>query len=413
MNKAEMLLNEYFKNNNSECFIHYYLNILEDYKIDNYEYNQMNELNKFIIKYFINNFNNINQLEILNKIIKIIQEENLDELLFNLLNEIRYSKKINYYKKGFNIILYIILPYKNNIEDIYHKIDKIIPEKKLYLYNISHFKILENKNILISESKIIILINGNNYKAINSLELNELVLNFEIFLKSKIIIMTKFTLEIYEIKEQNSFKHIYQKNMDFDNEPDFKEMSYNIFLIRCKEYLTIYEHINNNYQERIKIKIQYYCLEKTNFNYFLIFYDKSLQFYDNHTYENKFNLIIQDYSQFNLSFKPSLVKINNSFYLLISLFECYMIDIFKKKIHCKIKLQIAGIIPLSDNSFLIIGQNKLIEHIYFKKGEIQYILDNSFFQFNFLSENPIQKNNLIYFIDSNGSLNILKIILKN
>ena len=239
MNKVEMLLKEYFKNNNSESFIHYYMKIIEDYKVDNYEYNQMNELNKF----FINNFNNINQLEILNKIIKIIQEENLDELLFNLLNEIRYSKKINYYKKGFNIILYIILPYKNNIEDIYHKIDKIIPEKKLYLYNISHFKILENKNILISESKIIILINGNNYKSINSLELNELVLNFEIFLKSKIIIMTKFTLEIYEIKEQNSFKNIYSKNMDFNNEPDFKEMSHNIFLICCKEYLTIFEHI--------------------------------------------------------------------------------------------------------------------------------------------------------------------------
>ena len=58
----------------------------------------MEKINKYIIYYFINHYKNINELEILNSIKNIFQKEELDELLFNFLNLLRTSKKLDYYK---------------------------------------------------------------------------------------------------------------------------------------------------------------------------------------------------------------------------------------------------------------------------------------------------------------------------
>ena len=116
MDIVDNKLKEYFQNKNIELFISFFLEIINQYKNNNYEYKIMEKINQYIIDYFIKYYKNINELDLLNSIINIFQKEELDELLFNFLNIIRTSKKIDYYKKGRKLILYIILPYKNRVD---------------------------------------------------------------------------------------------------------------------------------------------------------------------------------------------------------------------------------------------------------------------------------------------------------
>ena len=413
MEKLENKLKEYFQNQNIEQFLNFFFEIIKQYKNNNYEYKMMEKINKYIIYYFINHYKNINELEILNSIKNIFQKEELDELLFNFLNLLRTSKKLDYYKKGRKLFIYIILPYKNRVDYFYRKINKIIPENKINNLNVLFFKILENNDILICDYNSIYIINNLNFQILMILRLDTQILNLGIFFNSKIIIISTFKFEIYEIKENKSLNLIYFKNIDFDNNANFIEFS-NKFLVSSKNNIKVFEFINNqNYQEIINISAQYHIVEKTDFNFFIIFYDKYLFFYDLITYENYYSIEIQNYNKCNLISNPSLNKINDILYLLISNDGCYLIDIFKRRIINKLKNQIFGIISLLDNSFLILVNNKLMEHVYFEKKEIKFIGDTTFFLYDFSNKNPIQRNNTIYFTNFNLILNILKIILKN
>ena len=412
MDIVDNKLKEYFQNKNIELFISFFLEIINQYKNNNYEYKIMEKINQYIIDYFIKYYKNINELDLLNSIINIFQKEELDELLFNFLNIIRTSKKIDYYKKGRKLILYIILPYKNRVDFFYRKISNIIPENKINNLNIIFFQIFDNNNILVCDSNTIYIIDNINYQILMYLKLNTQILNIGIFLKTKIIIISTFKFEIYEIKDNKYLKINYFKKIDFDNNPYFIEFS-NKFIISSKNNIKIFENINNqNYQEIINISIKYHIIEKTNFNFFIIFYDKYLYFYNLITYENYYSIEIENY-KFNLVFNSSLNKINDILYLLILYDGCYLIDIFKRRVINKLKNQIYGIISLLDNSFLILGNNKLMEHVYFEKKEIKFIGDKTFFLYDFSKKNPIQKNNIIYFTNFNMILNLLKIILKN
>ena len=413
MEKLENKLKEYFQNQNSEQFINFFFEIITQYKNNNFEYKKMEKIIKFIINYFINYYKNINELDLLNSIKNIFQQEELDELLFNFLNILRKTKKLDYYKKGRKLFLYIILPYKNRVDFFYRKINKIIPESKINNLNVLFFKILENGNILISDCNTIYIINNQNFQILMNLRLNIQILNIGIFFNSKIIIISTFKFEIYELKENKHLNLIYFKNINFDNNAYFIELS-NKFIVSSKNNIKIFEYINNqNYQEIINISTQYHIIEKTDFNFFIVFYDKYLLFYSLITYENDYSIEIQNYNKFNLILNPSLNKINDILYLLILYDGCYLIDIFKKRIINKLKNQIYGIISLLDNSFLILGNNKLMEHVYFEKKEIKFIGDNTFFLYDFSNKNPIQRNNKIYFTNFNLILNLLKIILKN
>ena len=412
MDIVDNKLKEYFQNKNIELFISFFLEIINQYKNNNYEYKIMEKINQYIIDYFIKYYKNINELDLLNSIINIFQKEELDELLFNFLNIIRTSKKIDYYKKGRKLILYIILPYKNRIDFFYRKISNIIPENKINNLNVVFFQIFDNNNILVCDSNTIYIIDNINYQILMYLKLNTQILNIGIFLKTKIIIISTFKFEIYEIKDNKYLNINYFKKIDFDNNPYFIEFS-NKFIISSKNNIKIFENINNqNYQEIINISIKYHIIEKTNFNFFIIFYDKYLYFYNLITYENYYSIEIENY-KFNLVFNSSLNKINDILYLLILYDGCYLIDIFKRRVINKLKNQIYGIISLLDNSFLILGNNKLMEHVYFEKKEIKFIGDKTFFLYDFSKKNPIQKNNIIYFTNFNMILNLLKIILKN
>ena len=412
MDIVDNKLKEYFQNKNIELFISFFLEIINQYKNNNYEYKIMEKINQYIIDYFIKYYKNINELDLLNSIINIFQKEELDELLFNFLNIIRTSKKIDYYKKGRKLILYIILPYKNRVDFFYRKISNIIPENKINNLNIIFFQIFDNNNILVCDSNTIYIIDNINYQILMYLKLNTQILNIGIFLKTKIIIISTFKFEIYEIKDNKYLNINYFKKIDFDNNPYFIEFS-NKFIISSKNNIKIFENINNqNYQEIINISIKYHIIEKTNFNFFIIFYDKYLYFYNLITYENYYSIEIENY-KFNLVFNSSLNKINDILYLLILYDGCYLIDIFKRRVINKLKNQIYGIISLLDNSFLILGNNKLMEHVYFEKKEIKFIGDKTFFLYDFSKKNPIQKNNIIYFTNLNMILNLLKIILKN
>ena len=412
MDIVDNKLKEYFQNKNIELFISFFLEIINQYKNNNYEYKIMEKINQYIIDYFIKYYKNINELDLLNSIINIFQKEELDELLFNFLNIIRTSKKIDYYKKGRKLILYIILPYKNRVDFFYRKISNIIPENKINNLNIIFFQIFDNNNILVCDSNTIYIIDNINYQILMYLKLNTQILNIGIFLKTKIIIISTFKFEIYEIKDNKYLNINYFKKIDFDNNPYFIEFS-NKFIISSKNNIKIFENINNqNYQEIINISIKYDIIEKTNFNFFIIFYDKYLYFYNLITYENYYSIEIENY-KFNLVFNSSLNKINDILYLLILYDGCYLIDIFKRRVINKLKNQIYGIISLLDNSFLILGNNKLMEHVYFEKKEIKFIGDKTFFLYDFSKKNPIQKNNIIYFTNFNMILNLLKIILKN
>jgi len=412
MDIVDNKLKEYFQNKNIELFISFFLEIINQYKNNNYEYKIMEKINQYIIDYFIKYYKNINELDLLNSIINIFQKEELDELLFNFLNIIRTSKKIDYYKKGRKLILYIILPYKNRVDFFYRKISNIIPENKINNLNIIFFQIFDNNNILVCDSNTIYIIDNINYQILMYLKLNTQILNIGIFLKTKIIIISTFKFEIYEIKDNKYLNINYFKKIDFDNNPYFIEFS-NKFIISSKNNIKIFENINNqNYQEIINISIKYHIIEKTNFNFFIIFYDKYLYFYNLITYENYYSIEIENY-KFNLVFNSSLNKINDILYLLILYDGCYLIDIFKRRVINKLKNQIYGIISLLDNSFLILGNNKLMEHVYFEKKEIKFIGDKTFFLYDFSKKNPIQKNNIIYFTNFNMILNLLKIILKN
>ena len=413
MEKLENKLKEYFQNQNSEQFINFFFEIITQYKNNNFEYKKMEKIIKFIINYFIIYYKNINELDLLNSIKNIFQQEELDELLFNFLNILRKTKKLDYYKKGRKLFLYIILPYKNRVDFFYRKINKIIPESKINNLNVLFFKILENGNILISDCNTIYIINNQNFQILMNLRLNIQILNIGIFFNSKIIIISTFKFEIYELKENKHLNLIYFKNINFDNNAYFIELS-NKFIVSSKNNIKIFEYINNqNYQEIINISTQYHIIEKTDFNFFIVFYDKYLLFYSLITYENDYSIEIQNYNKFNLILNPSLNKINDILYLLILYDGCYLIDIFKKRIINKLKNQIYGIISLLDNSFLILGNNKLMEHVYFEKKEIKFIGDNTFFLYDFSNKNPIQRNNKIYFTNFNLILNLLKIILKN
>ena len=413
MEKLENKLKEYFQNQNSEQFINFFFEIITQYKNNNFEYKKMEKIIKFIINYFINYYKNINELDLLNSIKNIFQQEELDELLFNFLNILRTTKKLDYYKKGRKLFLYIILPYKNRVDFFYRKINKIIPESKINNLNVLFFKILENGNILISDCNTIYILNNQNFQILMNLRLNIQILNIGIFFNSKIIIISTFKFEIYELKENKHLNLIYFKNINFDNNAYFIELS-NKFIVSSKNNIKIFEYINNqNYQEIINISTQYHIIEKTDFNFFIVFYDKYLFFYSLITYENDYSIEIQNYNKFNLILNPSLNKINDILYLLILYDVCYLIDIFKKRIINKLKNQIYGIISLLDNSFLILGNNKLMEHVYFEKKEIKFIGDNTFFLYFFSNKNPIQRNNKIYFTNFNLILNLLKIILKN
>ena len=413
MEKLENKLKEYFQNQNSEQFINFFFEIITQYKNNNFEYKKMEKIIKFIINYFINYYKNINELDLLNSIKNIFQQEELDELLFNFLNILRTTKKLDYYKKGRKLFLYIILPYKNRVDFFYRKINKIIPESKINNLNVLFFKILENGNILISDCNTIYILNNQNFQILMNLRLNIQILNIGIFFNSKIIIISTFKFEIYELKENKHLNLIYFKNINFDNNAYFIELS-NKFIVSSKNNIKIFEYINNqNYQEIINISTQYHIIEKTDFNFFIVFYDKYLFFYSLITYENDYSIEIQNYNKFNLILNPSLNKINDILYLLILYDGCYLIDIFKKRIINKLKNQIYGIISLLDNSFLILGNNKLMEHVYFEKKEIKFIGDNTFFLYDFSNKNPIQRNNKIYFTNFNLILNLLKIILKN
>ena len=412
MDIVDNKLKEYFQNKNIELFISFFLEIINQYKNNNYEYKIMEKINQYIIDYFIKYYKNINELDLLNSIINIFQKEELDELLFNFLNIIRTSKKIDYYKKGRKLILYIILPYKNRVDFFYRKISNIIPENKINNLNVVFFQIFDNNNILVCDSNTIYIIDNINYQILMYLKLNTQILNIGIFLKTKIIIISTFKFEIYEIKDNKYLNINYFKKIDFDNNPYFIEFS-NKFIISSKNNIKIFENINNqNYQEIINISIKYHIIEKTNFNFFIIFYDKYLYFYNLITYENYYSIEIENY-KFNLVFNSSLNKINDILYLLILYDGCYLIDIFKRRVINKLKNQIYGIISLLDNSFLILGNNKLMEHVYFEKKEIKFIGDKTFFLYDFSKKNPIQKNNIIYFTNFNMILNLLKIILKN
>ena len=382
MDIVDNKLKEYFQNKNIELFISFFLEIINQYKNNNYEYKIMEKINQYIIDYFIKYYKNINELDLLNSIINIFQKEELDELLFNFLNIIRTSKKIDYYKKGRKLILYIILPYKNRVDFFYRKISNIIPENKINNLNIIFFQIFDNNNILVCDSNTIYIIDNINYQILMYLKLNTQILNIGIFLKTKIIIISTFKFEIYEIKDNKYLKINYFKKIDFDNNPYFIEFS-NKFIISSKNNIKIFENINNqNYQEIINISIKYHIIEKTNFNFFIIFYDKYLYFYNLITYENYYSIEIENY-KFNLVFNSSLNKINDILYLLILYDGCYLIDIFKRRVINKLKNQIYGIISLLDNSFLILGNNKLMEHVYFEKKEIKFIGDKTFFLYDF------------------------------